>query len=162
MVTIQLDAAQQSRVKVGDAVTITLPQTTETTPGTVTVGGHSCHGADRAAAARPRGCPRHPDRPGSHRQPRPGPGGGRHHHGQRRSALVVPVDALLALSRRRLRRRGGWAPAGRIIWCRSPWALRRRRRPGSGQRCRACRPASTWWCRHHDPPSHRRVEVAEH
>ena len=40
--TIALDAAQQSEVKVGDKVTITLPNN-QTTPGVDFLGGHGGH-----------------------------------------------------------------------------------------------------------------------
>ena len=99
-VTIALDASQQSEVKVGDKVTITLPNN-QTTPGAVSSVGTVATPARAAAAGV--GSPTitvevTPTDPDRDRQPRPGAGAGLDHDRDVNNALVVPVDALLALA----------------------------------------------------------------
>jgi hypothetical protein len=97
VVTIALDTAQESQVKAGDAVTVTLPDGT-TTPGVVSAVGTVATGHHHPGTG-------HADRPGSGRHPGPGAGNGEHHHQQReerpRGAGRSTARAVL----RRLRRR---------------------------------------------------------
>ena len=84
----------------GDKVTITLPNN-QTTPGTVSsVGTVATTPSWRRRLVQPdHHRARHPDRPCGHREVGPGAGRGHDHHWCRvTDALVVPVDALLALA----------------------------------------------------------------
>ncbi len=103
-VKVELDAAQQSSVKVGDAVTITLP-TNETTPGAVTSvgtvastpakGGEPGGGEEGAPAIEVDIAPSDPAATGRLDQ---APVSVSITSASVPSALVVPVDALLALA----------------------------------------------------------------
>ena len=82
VVTIPLDASQQSQVKAGDTVTVTLPDGT-TTPGVVSSVGTV------AVTSGSGGRPDDPgageaDRSGGGGDPGPGAGDGEHHHRHRR------------------------------------------------------------------------------
>ena len=100
-VTVELDAAQQSEVKVGDKVTITLPDNS-TTPGIVSaVGKVATTPSDNGVG----GAARRPSPSRSRRPTRPPPASLDQAPVQvaittatRQHALVVPVDALLALA----------------------------------------------------------------
>ncbi len=85
VVTIDLEADQQGEVKVGDKVSITLPNG-QTTPGTVTSVGTVATTAQRAAPAPDHHRAGGTRRPQGHGQPRPGLGRGfdHHEHGQDR------------------------------------------------------------------------------
>ena len=159
-VTAQLDATQQSEVKVGDHVTITLPSD-QTTPGVVTSVGTVATApspADPAAADRRRGlvgqlrAREHADHRGRRHPTDPSATGTLDQAPVQvtittatvNNALVVPVDALLARERAVTRSK---SPGGR----RPPpgpgvaGAFRRRRRTGPGERPGALsRPAVSW------------------
>ena len=156
---IQLDAAEQSDVKVGDPVTITLPDNS-TTPGRVSL---RRHGRDRPSSSDQGGggsstptievdvTPTDPAATGNLDQ---APVNVSITTGSVSNALVVPVDALLALAS------GGYARRGD----------RRRRRPPPGRRstsacsttptassrsaAAASPPGSASWCRAYErrPP----------
>ena len=97
VVTISLDASQQTQVKAGDKVTITLPDGT-TTPGVV-LRWQSGQRLERSGQQRDRPGLRQAAAAGGRRDAGPGAGDGRDHHGSAKNALVVPVGALLALAR---------------------------------------------------------------
>jgi peptidoglycan hydrolase-like protein with peptidoglycan-binding domain len=93
-VSVAIDAAQQSQVKVGDRVTITLPDN-ETTPGRVTSVGKVAKTAGDSTTVDVTIAPTHPDATGSLDQ---GPVQVAITSDTARNALVVPVNALLALA----------------------------------------------------------------
>ena len=155
-VTIELDAAQQAEVKVGDPVTITLPDN-RTTPGKVTyVGTVATIPASSSGQGGQGGTDRARRRSRS-TSPRLDPAATGHLDqapvdvsittASVKDALVVPVAALLALggggyaleeigSERRASPRRG-----------RPRDLRRRRRPRPGDAVPVSLPASASWCR---------------
>ena len=107
VVTINLDASQQSQVKAGDAVSVTLPDGA-TTPGVI----------PRSARWRPprpgRAEPAHHDRgaggarsPGRGGNPRPGAGDGEHHHLDREGRAGGAGGRAAGPVLGRVRRRGG-------------------------------------------------------
>lgn len=96
-VTIRLDAAQQSEVKVGDTVTITLPDNT-TTPGVVSSVGKvatSGSGSGSSPTVSVQVTPTHPAATGSLDQ---APVTVSITTASVKNALVVPINALLALA----------------------------------------------------------------
>ena len=126
-VTIALDAAQQSELKVGDPVTITLPDNS-TTPGRVSYVGTVATplelrpGRRRLGHTDDRGR-RHPDRPGRDRASRPGAGQRLDHDRERQERARGAGERAAGARLRRLRGRGD----------------RRRRRPPPGRRsARVC------------------------
>ena len=148
VVTIALDAAQQTEVKAGDKVTVTLPDGRH--PGCGLVGRHGRH----LLVARRNG---RPAAIGQARRPSPcwsrliRPEGGRGLDqapvevtittGSVSNVLVVPVNALLAQAG------GGYAvevdrPGRPPPGAGDPRAVRRRRRPGPGHRHRPGRRAA--------------------
>jgi putative ABC transport system ATP-binding protein len=137
-VSIALDAAQQSEVAVGDQVTITLPDN-QTTPGVIssvgTVATSPSAASDDPGPSSPTITvlvnPADPAATGTWDQ---APVNVTITTGTVSNALVVPVDALLAPGRRRLRRAGGEPRRHVPPRAGQPRPLRRRRRPGPGQR----------------------------
>ena len=121
-VTIPLDAAQQSLVKAGDKVIITLPDN-QTTPGVISSVGKVAT-TPQGGGATDHQRPGHADGPGRHRQPRPGRGRGHHHHrhGAERAGRAGRRSA--GAHRRRLRRRGGRPRRGASPRPGHPGALR--------------------------------------
>ena len=153
MVTIALDAAQQAEVSVGDQVTITLPNS-QTTPGTVSsVGTVATTPSANSGSSTPTitvlVTPTDPTATGSLDQ---APVEVSITTGSVKNALVVPVDALLALAS------GGYAVevvSAKGVHSSEPVTL------GlfddadglvAGERLGASRPASASWC----PPHERR------
>ena len=138
-VKVALDASQQSSVKVGDTVTITLPDN-QTTPGRITYVSSvatSPSSSGKAAAGRRkrahRRSGRHPDRPGGDGPPRPGARERGDHHRKRRERAGGARRRAARARRRRLRgggRRRPRAPSGG----RHRRPVRRRRRPRAGER----------------------------
>ena len=121
--TIELDAAQQAEVKVGDPVTITLPDNS-TTPGRVSL---RRHGRDdprartRTAAAEladDRGR-RHPDRPGRDRHLDQAPVNVSITTAQRQQRARRPGRTRCSRSRAAATRSRRSAPAARTTWSRS-------------------------------------------
>ena len=94
MVTIDLDTAQQTEVAVGDQVTITLPNG-QTTPGTVTSVGTVASTSSSGTTVTVLVTPTDPAATGSWDQ---APVEVTVTTGSVKNALVVPVDALLALA----------------------------------------------------------------
>jgi peptidoglycan hydrolase-like protein with peptidoglycan-binding domain len=93
-ISVAIDAAQQSQVKVGDRVTITLPNN-ETTPGRVTSVGTVAKKSGDSTTVDVTVAPTHPAATGSLDQ---GPVQVAITSDSVRNALVVPVNALLALA----------------------------------------------------------------
>ena len=119
-VTIALDAAQQSEVKVGDKVTHHPAQQPDHARAGVRYryrrycAGLGCH---QHVADNLRGG--HSDRPGCDRQSRPGPGGGIDHHRQRYERTCRARRCPASPGQRWLRRRGGFIRPASTRWCRS-------------------------------------------
>jgi hypothetical protein len=152
-VTISLDASQQTDVKAGDTVTVTLPDGTAT-PGVISSGRHRRHLVVRLVRLGrflvvrlgrlrrlgrfgrfgddPGACPAYPPEGGG--APGPGAGDGEHHHRHRAQRPGGPGERAAGPARRQLRRgddRAGEHPA---LGKGDRGDLRRRRRASPGHR----------------------------
>ena len=134
VVTIALDASQQSEVQAGDTVTVTLPDGT-TTPGVV-----SSVGTVATTSARSGGTTHddpgagEADRPGGGRQPGPGAGDGEHHHCHRARRAGGAGDGAAGPVAGRVRRGGRRPREHAAVRAGDAGDLRRQLGPGAGDR----------------------------
>ena len=144
-VSIELDAALEAEVKVGDPVTITLPDN-QTTPGRISYVelGRRPSGQNGGSTIAGR---RDPDRSGGDRRSRPGAGQRLDHDRERQQRARRARSTRCSRSRAAATRSRRSAPAACTTWWRSDRPVRRRRRTRPGQRQRASRPGSASWCR---------------
>ena len=144
-VTIPLDASQQSEVRAGDTVSITLPDG-KVTPGVVSSVG-------KVATTFRVGIEREHDDPGGGaadasaggREPGPGTGDGEYHHRHRARRAGSAGDSAAGPVLEHLRRRGGRSGEYAALRAGDARDLRRHPRAGAGDRGadsgRACRGA---------------------
>ena len=160
---IELDAAQQAEVKVGDPVSITLPNN-QTTPGRVsyvgtvaTVPVEQRPGRRRLEHTDDRGR-RHADRPGRDRPSRPGARQRRRSRPRASATCSSCRSTRCSRSRAAATRSRRSAAAAHHLVRGQPRAVRRRRRPRPGERQRSRRrPAH----RGAGPHEHRRIPAGD-
>ena len=129
-VSIPLDASQQSQVKAGDTVTVTLPDG-KTTPGVVSSVGTVAVTSGSTTTIPVRG---EADRSGGGGDPGPGAGDREHHHRRRPQRAGCPGHGAAGPVVRRVRRGGRRCGGHAAVRAGAARALRRRLRAGAGER----------------------------